>query len=284
MLIPGRAREASGQLDTLRVPRLCYRSLVAHGSWYGGLRRSYEFLDYMATDFRKYAITIGSFGPMVMALPPCPLTQFSVGSQGLFPLKSTVCLSSSGQTFTQDLSGSLHGQSRSVLGESCDASPVVVPTRAWLDEVRRFMRGDYSISRGSTQRGLTQSLYCNDYKVSVYGRKEAIWRFEQKLRKDQALLETLWTMSGLRLVCHCKRTQECHGDAIIQEFRQQYPDPYDRAASTSARPSPRVLKYLARLREEPESEDDTSPDEGAPSKGSGWRGKGPPLMVGKRIL
>ena len=170
--------------------------------------------------------------------------------------------------------------SRSVLGEAYDVTPMVVPARAWLEEVRKFMRGDYYIGRGSTQRGLTQSQICNDYKVSVYGRKEAIWRCERKLRTHPVLRESLWTMSGLRLVCHCKRTQERHGDAIIQQFRQHFPNAYDREASASAPPSSCVLNYLSRLREEPESEGETSPDEGAPPKGSGWRGKGPPLMVG----
>ena len=160
--------------------------------------------------------------------------------------------------------------SRSVLGETC----------ADRDEVRKFMRGDYYIGRGSTQRVLTQSLFCNDYKVSLYGRKEAIWRFEQKLKCDPVLRETLWTMSGLRLVCHCKPTQECRGDAIIREFRQQFPGAFDREASASEPPSSRVLNYLARLREEPESEADTSPDEGAPPKSTGWRGNGAPMVVG----
>ena len=114
----------------------------------------------------------------------------------------------------------------------------------------------------------------------MYGRKEAIWRFGQKLQSDPVLRETLWTMSGLRLVCHCKPTQECHGDAIIREFRQHFPDAFDREAPVSEPPSSRVLNYLARLREEPESEADTSPDEGAPPKCTGWRGNGAPMLVG----
>ena len=124
------------------------------------------------TDFQKNGITPGSFGPRrhdhdgASSLPAC---QTSVGSQGLFSsvstFKHTVCLLCSGQMFSQDPSGSLHGQTRSVLGESYNDTPMVVPTRAWLDEVRRFMRGDYYIGRRATQRGLTQRLYCNNYKV-----------------------------------------------------------------------------------------------------------------------
>ena len=80
----------------------------------------------------------------------------------------------------------------------------MVPVRGWLDGIRRFMGGAlYFIGRGSTQRGLKRSRFCNDFKVSVYGRDEAIWRFEQKLKSDPELRESLWTLSGLRLVCHC---------------------------------------------------------------------------------
>ena len=196
-----------------------------------------------------------------------------------FHFKGTGCLLNSGQRFREDPSGSLHAHSRPVLGETYANTPMVVPTRAWLDEVRKFMRR--LLHRpGFNPEGSDTELFCNDYKVSVYGRKEAIWRFEQKLKRDPVLRETLWTMSGLRLICHCKPTQECHGDAIIREFRQQFPGAFDREASASEPLSSRVLNYLALLREEPESEADTSPDEGAPPKSTGWRGNGAPMVVG----
>ena len=169
---------------------------------------------------------------------------------------------------------------RSPLGTNFVDTPLVVPVRGWFDGIRRFMRGDYYIGRGSTQRGLKRSRFCNDFKVSVYGRDEAIWRFEQKLKSDAELRESLWTLSGLRLVCHCTQAQECHGDAIIHEFRRRYPDAYDRNLPTTGPPSSRVLNYLACLREEPESDEGSSADEGVPEKGAGWTGRGEPMMVG----
>ena len=105
--------------------------------------------------------------------------------------------------------------------------------------------------------GLERSLYCNDYKVAVYGRSEAIRHFECKLATDECLQERLWTLSGLRLVCHCSPAQDCHGDVITK-----------------------ALNYLSKLREEPTSDGDTSPDEGVPEKFSGWRGHGHPMEVG----
>ena len=169
------------------------------GGRYGGLRRSYEpprLHGHGLPEVRNHPWVLRTRGEMMaMALPPCQRTQFSFGSPGLFCVFPTFKVQC-GQTFTPDPSGSLHGQSRSVLGESFDDTPMVVPTRAWLDEVRRFMRRDYFFGRGSTQRGLTQSLDCNNNKVSVYRRTEAIWRFEQKLRKDPVLREIIWTMSG----------------------------------------------------------------------------------------
>ena len=142
------------------------------------------------------------------------------------------------------------------------------------------MRGDFYVGRGSTQRRLKRSAFCNDHKVSAYGREEAIWRFEQKLKTDQELRESLWTLSGLRLVCHCTPTQECHADVIIQEFRLLYPAACDRNNVTTGPPSSQVLNFLARLSEEATCDEASSADEAVPAKRASWQGQGPPMMVG----
>ena len=152
--------------------------------------------------------------------------------------------------------------------------PLVVPTRTHLDEVRRLMRGDLYIGRGCKQRDLQRSPFANPYKVSVYGREAAVDLFADHLDRDTTLSDSLWKLSGRRLLCHCKDSQRCHGD-----FRRQFPCACDRSQFSAAPPTASVLDFLARLREEPES-DDTSADEGAPPKGTGWRGKGPPMEIG----
>ena len=59
-----------------------------------------------------------------------------------------------------------------------------------------------------------------------------------------------------------------------------YPEAFNRDELDGVVPSSQVLNYMSRLREEPESEDESSADEGVPPKGSGWCGRGEPMVVG----
>ena len=76
--------------------------------------------------------------------------------------------------------GEEEGFYRSVLGETCASTPMALPIRGHLDGIKRILEGDCNIGCGSRQRGLGKSLYCNDYKVAVYGRSEAMRQFESK--------------------------------------------------------------------------------------------------------
>ena len=95
----------------------------------------------------------------------------------------------------------------------------------------------------------------------------AIDKFRETLRQDQALHRSLWTLSGRRLICHCRLHEKCHGDVLIQEFSNSYPQAYDRTTKAGNPADSRVLNYMSRLREEPDSEEGSSPDEGVPEKG-----------------
>ena len=168
----------------------------------------------------------------------------------------------------------------SVLGESFGLTPLVVPVRGHLDSIKRLLRGDVYIGRGSRQRSLPKSRYCNTFKVSQVGRSVAISSFREALRADPALRNSLWTLSGTRVVCHCRATEDCHGDVLIEDFRNLHPAAHDRNQPRGAPPGPEILSFLARLREEPESDEGSSPDEGVPGKLAGHRGNGPPMKVG----
>ena len=168
----------------------------------------------------------------------------------------------------------------SALGENFGDTPMVLPIRGCLDSVKRLLKGDLYIGRGSRQRSLAKSRYCNTFKVSEVGREMAIDKFRESLLQDQALYRSLWTLSGRRLLCHCRLHEKCHGDVLIQEFSNSYPQAYDRTAKAGNPADSRVLNYVSRLREEPDSEEGSSPDEGVPERGSGHRGIGPPMMVG----
>ena len=48
--------------------------------------------------------------------------------------------------------------------------------------------------------------------------------FHDELQNNRDRRETLWTLAGARLVCHCKLWQDCHGDVITEEHAQMHPD------------------------------------------------------------
>ena len=94
------------------------------------------------------------------------------------------------------------------------------------------------------------------------------------------MVNQVHSLSGKRLVCHCGLSQKCHADALIQKFRELYPDAYDRNGVSQRAPTTDELNLLAAHRQEPPSDDGSSEDEGVPPKHSGWVGRGPPLQVG----
>ena len=103
---------------------------------------------------------------------------------------------------------------RSVLGGTRYVTPMVVPIHGCVDMVKKFMRGDRYIGRGSAQRGLKRSVWANSYKVSQFTRGVGIEKYTEELQQNKDLRGKLWTLSGLRLVCHCTARQTCHADAI----------------------------------------------------------------------
>ena len=171
-------------------------------------------------------------------------------------------------------------QQRSLADTKCAETPHILPVRGCLEEVKRLMRGDFYIGRGSKQRSLKRSTFANDFKVSVFGREIAIAKFREKMATDVLLQSTLWTLSGARLICHCSAKQDCHADAIIEAYRTRFPNAFDRNADSGITPSADVLNYFALLRQEPESDLGSSADEGVPGPGAGWVGRGEPMKVG----
>ena len=160
------------------------------------------------------------------------------------------------------------------------ATPIVLPICGHLDSIKQLMLGDIYVGRGSRQRNLKKSLWCNPFKVSEHGRALAVSKCEHHLRTDQDLNEALWQLSGARLVYHCRPGEECHADIIRTVFKEQFPDAHDRDEVSAKPPSAQVLNYMAKLREVSEQSDGSSADEGAPERGTGWVGYGPPMEVG----
>ena len=157
---------------------------------------------------------------------------------------------------------------------------MVIPTREHLDAVKRMLVGDIYTGRGSRQRNLPKSPFCNIYKFSQYGRSTSIEHYRKYIRASSTLRSAIWTLSGCRLLCHCTRVQDCHSDVLKGEFPRQFPCAYDRGALGQRSPSEKVMSFLAELRCEPESDEGSTADEGAPSRGAGCCVRGHPMQVG----
>ena len=121
-----------------------------------------------------------------------------------------------------------HSESRCVLSSSAG--------RLREDPVKRFMKGDCYIGRGCRQRSLGCSLFANTLKVAKHGRDRAIELFAKHLDDDASLRSSIWTLSGLRLLCHCGPLQSCHGDVLIAAFVHDFPGAYDRHDTAASVP------------------------------------------------
>ena len=110
------------------------------------------------------------------------------------------------------------------------------------------------------------------HKVAQFSREEAIRRYSETLRSDLSLSSIIWTLSGARLVCHCKPTQRCHADVLISLFGHTFPTAHDRDQERQPPPTASVLDFLAKLRNEPEEDEGSRADEGVPPMGAGEGG------------
>ena len=114
--------------------------------------------------------------------------------------------------------------SRSVLRSVCPGLVTLRDTTCrpqCADTWREF--GASSFGRGSKQRGLEQSEFGNPHKVSVFGRSQAVRRYEATLARGEELRGKVWSLAGCRLVCHCTPEQECHADIVVEEHRRSVP-------------------------------------------------------------
>ena len=169
----------------------------------------------------------------------------------------------------------------SVLGRRFQNTPSILPVRGHLDAIKCLMKGDLYIGRGCRQRGLSCSQFANPYKVAKFGRSRAIELFSTFLQDNAQLRSALWTLSGLRLVCHCGPQQPCHADVLISAYSHSFPGAFDRDDPHSGvPPTSDQLNYLAELREEHGSSEGSTADEDAAPAGSGWKGSGKPMQVG----
>ena len=113
-----------------------------------------------------------------------------------------------------DMAAAADGDLAAVHGQFTEAPMVMFPSQGCLDDV----------ARGSHQRSLPKSRYCNNYRVAVGDKSWAIGQSEEHPRRYLSLKNFLKTLSGRRLVCHCRDQQAC----LIKEFTSSSLLAYDR--------------------------------------------------------
>ena len=82
--------------------------------------------------------------------------------------------------------------------------------------------------------------------------------------REENLRSSLWALSGCRFLCHCKAGHQGHGDEIVKGYRDMNPGAYDSDDESTGPPTAGVLDNLAKLREDPPEDSESSSDEGAP--------------------
>ena len=64
-------------------------------------------------------------------------------------------------------------------------------------------------------------LGANSFKVSVFGRTQAIKHYSNALAQDPLKRALLPTFAGKALVCHCPAHEECHADVFVQAYESE---------------------------------------------------------------
>ena len=157
---------------------------------------------------------------------------------------------------------------------SCFAdTPMVVPVRGYLDEIRRLMGGgplNGTWQQAARTRRVLWSKPTQSRRVfSRRGNQTSLRISAQRLTSQRHRLDT--QVPDWCVAAHQHR--DCHADVLIRYSSQASPTAHDREGATQQPPTAHVLDFLAKLRSEPEDDEGSSPDEGVPPKRAEWRGK-----------
>ena len=184
-----------------------------------------------------------------------------------------------GTLHTEDL-GSFAQENRelSVLGEDFDSTPMVFRIRAHLDSVERLLEGGENIGRGL---GREHSQRAG---AAITTKRP---RLVVTLQSLDSVMRSYKTRSYMHpcgpclvLVSSATAGQARGATEMFQSKNSERHILQRTIAQIGPPPDARILDYVARLREEPESGDGSSPDEGVPGKHAGHHGVGKPIQVG----
>lgn len=81
---------------------------------------------------------------------------------------------------------------------------------------------DVWIGRKCTMGGwdLPKSPWANEWKLSEYTREDSLKRYKNHAKEK--LWENLGELSGKTLGCFCKQSEACHGDILVELWKEKY--------------------------------------------------------------
>ena len=95
-----------------------------------------------------------------------------------------------------------------------------MPTRSKLTS-EQLRSHDVYIGRGCEKLGLFRSEWCNPFKISrTQTRATVLQLFAVYARAHVA--HKVHLLAGRRLLCHCETHQNCHGDVLIELFKDTW--------------------------------------------------------------
>ena len=92
-----------------------------------------------------------------------------------------------------------------------------MPTRSKLTS-EQLRSHDVYIGRGCEKLGLFRSEWCNPFKISRTQTRAAVLQLFAVYARAH-LAHKVHLLAGRRLLCHCETHQNCHGDVLIELFK-----------------------------------------------------------------
>ena len=93
-----------------------------------------------------------------------------------------------------------------------------VPTRSKLTN-EQLQSHDVYIGRGCEKLGLLRSEWCNPFKISRSQTRATVLQLFAVFARTH-LAHKVHLLAGRRLLCHCETHQNCHGDVLIELFKE----------------------------------------------------------------
>jgi hypothetical protein len=70
--------------------------------------------------------------------------------------------------------------------------------------------------------GANKSKWYNPFSVKKYGREECLKKYEEYIRANKDLFDSINELKGKKLGCWCY-PEKCHGDILVKLFKEVCP-------------------------------------------------------------